>query len=399
MYKNLFERSLIGRDRAMVDGRDIVLNVFFNWSNPNSVLETANKIYQKLLLSYTDNFILDIGVSFKSNISKGNVMSIFESSFNKRGYGSFYFDGILKSEQIKTKKMYRNWLESGVIEGKSIQEHFVSTKKILYLLRKKKIEELAKTIKAIDEVKYFRELVKSILYAECKTEDYLSFPLHSDIGFNFSVWKCEESRTLYQGCLKLYISVFSVKSNENKMAECLWEIGKSFCNDCPNSSAFVTLNNERGKEYSSPVMDYFNHFDEGIVFDFDTKNLYDVMTYLNLQYIEGLEWANIIAPQVAAKITDIDEVKETWSEFYVDKLENGAVIIKNKKGIMQHRARDFELHYEHFKKCLRPGYSEHSVFDIRQGWDEAFVNPNEYLVQDSKVYFRRGNFDFITKRY
>ena len=86
MYKNLFERSLIGRDRAMVDGRDIVLNVFFNWSNPNSVLETANKIYQKLLLSYTDNFILDIGVSFKSNISKGNVMSIFESSF-KTSYG------------------------------------------------------------------------------------------------------------------------------------------------------------------------------------------------------------------------------------------------------------------------------------------------------------------------
>ena len=403
MIEKYIKKSIAGRDYFLVDGRKLVLSINFNWRSNEEVLQAGEMVFERLVSAFDDRFILDIGTDTRSSVSRKRVMDILAKEV-KRGYGAFCYDGIVKTDRIQKKVDFARWFE-GFSDVKrparpGDKELIDSEEASCFHERRRasRLKEILAGLEAKNEVQYFRNMVERILTAECETEDYfVSFPCY-DFGLLFQTGTCEKNRDAKIGTLHFMVNHCALEENANEAAEELWILCQKICAAFPLSNGYVCINGTGPKMYASPAMNYFEDFDAGLVFDPEIKKLFDTRTWLGLNYADGLEWGNVFSPRVAEKIKDLDKLQKS-ENFVVFRREDGGVTIRSRKPLMEYRAKDYEEIYKELRDCLRPGYSKRSIATIREEWDEIYIPPEEYLVDGGIAHFRRGNFNFLTKRW
>lgn len=126
--------------------------------------------------------------------------------------------------------------------------------------------------------------------------------------------------------------------------------------------------------------------------------LLNTSEWLQLRYIEGLEWATVIPKHIAEHIKDKEKLIDTENASFIQ-LSDEISMLQSKKSIMEHNRKDYAEVYPCFKDCLRPGFSKWNVMNVRECGEDLYFIDDEYQIEGNFVKFSRGQFDFVKEGY
>lgn len=382
--KELLVRSLV-KVQEPIDCSDLSLYIALNLSE-NQMVDVAEFVYKTFVEEFKDDFILDAFTDRRSNVAASKLFTEFLKGINKCGYADIGYNGMVKSDVIKNKKAYNLWLESLNFQGSKLSNGVA----VDY---HHTLNELRGTSSGNSGKEYFYNLFQGILNVE--KIKYYTYPEWGDFAFTFSCGECGTTRNLCQGYIEFSVSSYVLGENTDAMANKLKEIALEFCSIFNNCNAYISVGTRFG-QYLSPKMNYFVDYDEGIILE--ENKMFDCETWLNYKFIHGVEWFNILGQQITEKIEDIDVLK-TIEGFCVEELNHDIVSIESKQFIHEFESRTTIPIYNCLKNCIRPGYYSLPISDVRKYWEDVWFNDDEYVVKDSNVHFRRGKFDFFTRKY
>lgn len=291
-------------------------------------------------------------------------------------YSNFGYSGVKAGNAIRTKKALKQSDEvlSKVIRTENSYLHYET------------VMELAK--------KTFGETFVEDLFTEIMNCDKVYEQAHTyDIDLMYDVYRV--NWMLYQGTCIFSISVSALGDNLEEAANKLKSFLLSFCKAHPYCQGFVNLGNSSSR-FVCEERNYFSKSREGVVFSHKFGML-EEYNYMDLMFIDGLEWVNVFPALIAENIIDPENIEKKFNG-KLRRLNNEVFCFESNLPVGEHKRKHYETVYPHFKKCLRPGFSTWNIYQLRPYWEDVFFLKNEYKIDGLNVIFSRGNFDFLVKK-
>lgn len=378
-------RSLIGRKKRFEDWRNLILNVYVNAKSREEIDELFEYVNETLIQPFRERFVLDISTETKRTLSAKRVKEIFYKEMDN-GDAAVLYDAILKNDFIKMKKDYNEWRRLGS-EMCGLGFDYMEDEDEEAFEKKRWDRQRSIILESGSKEK----AVERLLNMEGDTEDHINeVNFHDDASFMFTCSKLVYEKNMYQGKIDFEAKLYCLQDNIEAAAVELISVMERICEITPMSTGFITVG--INPQFASPSMNYFTRIKSGDVEVNGEK--YDVFEWLKLKYTEGLEWANILAPQVADKIASLDDIKKS-SDFKITRRDDGGVSIYVNSPIMKYKASVYAPYYRELAGCLRPGYDEEKIEFLNFGKENIYIPPEEYVIDGDTVYFKRGNFNFI----
>lgn len=374
--EKLVKKSIRAENHERVDGRMLVLYITFNLLSYDAIDSVINDMYNYFVKPFEHGYIIDNYCNEREHVSTKRFVEKCKASIRKKGEfacANFGYDGVKKSNRISSLKS----LENDNLEKIELGEYpkRIDNKDVTSTLEVEKTEEWFETI-----VNYNKEYFSTTA---------------NDIGLMFEVYKVNNK--LFQGSCEFGINVQALEENIDNAAEMLKRILIDTCLKNPLSHGYVGI--ECGQhQFICDKQSYFSEYDEGLVVT-DKYGKMDECSYMDLMYVDGLEWFNVIPKTIADRITDENSSNDSFVNASLSNLNDQICIIESKKSVSEHRQKDFAELFACFENCIRPGYSKWNIMELRPFGEDVYFLKNEYRIDGSNVYFERGNFDFITEKY
>lgn len=382
MIEKFFERSVAEKMSPYSDDRAICLRTVFVDSMQASV-EIAEKIYNDLMLPLNSTGMFGLCTDEEDHVKFDKLFETFKGEFFKWDEAALWGRYSLKTDKIKNKASLKRQ-EKRLL---ALRRDYAYEEKI-YHDRLQRAEDYAKGFSGEDSNRAF---VKALLHNTDHTPT--SHGGTSDADIEFKIRKYSTKDDVYMSSLTLCIRYYSLGTNLNAAAEYL----KSWLDEM--ASTYGCISGLVGKgmmiwQFAIPEMVYFSNCKDGLVRGADGYD-YDSRDWLEVNYAEGIGWANVFSNKIADKVVDIERAKKL-SDVEIIALNDGGISVCSKKQFTEFNSEETEELYPYFWNCLRPGSSTKKITYLDKNVHDLAIPEYAYEVDGEYVTFSRGNFDFIT---
>ncbi len=383
MLRNFFEKSVAERTSYYSDERAICLHTVF-LDSMQATFKIAEKVYDDFLLALKPIGMFDAGTSDRGSVKIDELLKTFQSELLKWDGSYFMSDFFLKTDKIKNKadlkKQEKKLLSLG---GDCSYEDGV------FCDRLQRAEKYAKQFSGDESKKAF---IKELLHCTKYAPTFYNGCADANIDFNVKKYGTKEG--IYQATLSVRIRCYSLGTNLNDTAEYMRNWLERMAYDYGCVSGFVGKGALSG-QFDSPQMVYFSDYKNGIVQEAD-GNEYEAKDWVEVNFAEGIEWANVFSDKISDKILDIEIVKKI-STLEIKSLNMGNIAIFSTGDFSEFSAEDVDKLNPYFFNCLRPGSSTIEITNLRMNVHDLSIPESAFAINGKYVTFSRGNFDFITK--
>lgn len=378
----IFEKAAAERASYYIDQRALCLHAVFVGSAQDSML-FAEKVYEDFLFSQKSNGLFESMTDERQNVRVEQLLNVFRNEFEKWEESQFISDFFLKTDRIRTKKDLKE-RENKLL---AIGPDFLYEQKVLDAWFRKCEKYAAR----FPESERKEILVKKLLHG---AQDVPGFCGNfEDARIWLSAKKYGTPKDLYKVTLSVRIQVESLGEHVNAAADCLrkWLEGVSEQYACV--SGFVGKGALSG-QFVSPQMEYFAWYEDGIV-ESSNGDRYGAKEWMEANFAEGIEWANVFSPCIVNKIRNAEKLKSV-AGIEIKKMKSGSIAISSKKNFRDFSAEEAEKLYPYLEGCLRPGNVTIKIKNLSHNLHDLSIPESWYRIAGDSITFSRGNFEFIT---
>ena len=363
--KEFVLKALTERDATLIDDRHVYLHVDFALGQ-QAVINLIEYFVTQMILPLKDEFIYEIALEDRHRVPLSHMMSLFQRDLGE-GTASICMEIYKKTEKITSlaalNRFENHWYSNEV---------FIVNEKY-----RKKQDVLRKRIKKAIKMGTIKENIinKGEHVAAGK-------PGFSDLSMGISCEAFEANSLRFYGTLDFAVSTYSLGENVNIAAAYLVEVLKELCAIDSDIGGFISM----GAYHASEKKEFF-FYDDNIVIRNDGYE-YATKEWLHLNYIDNIEWFNILTPTIAEKLSDKERL-ELSDEVLFQVHPDGKVILGIKKNLESYRAINWEPYYDCVRLCQKPGYSEEEMLTSLLLERDLYFAPDEYQIEGDIIYFRR----------
>lgn len=382
MLKVFFKSAAVERASYYIDKRALCLHAALVGSMQDN-LSFAEKVYEDFLLALKPVGLFGSMTDERQNVKIERLLDTFRNEFEKWGESQFISDFFLKTDRIRTKKDLKEQ-ENKLL---AIAPDFLYEQKVFDAWFRKCEKYAAR----FPESERKEILVKELLHS---SQDVPGFCGNfEDARIWLSAKKYGTPKDLYKVTLSVRIQVASLGEHVNAAADYLRKWLEDVSEHYACISGFVGKGALSG-QFVSPQMEYFAWYEDGIV-ESSNGDRYGAKEWMEVNFAEGIEWANVFSPCIVNKIRNAEKLKSVEG-VEMKKMKSGSIAISSKKNFRDFSAEEAKKLYPYLEGCLRPGNVTIKIKNLSHNLHDLPIPESWYRIEGDSITFSRGNFEFIT---